>query len=111
MRFFTPTPMTYAKACELISTNKSPVTIPLTKSVGLEWDGQRHHITLGATRIVTINPDGSHTIRTGGWFTKTTQERISRYSHCPIKIRQGEWWVVTPQGEVAYQEGMQLLPN
>lgn len=108
MRFFKPTPMTYAMACEIISTNKVPVTVPITDSVSLEWDGIIHHLVLYKTRIITINPDNTHTIRTGGYRSRTTQERLSRYGHHIIKVRKGEWFVSLPQGDIPFEEDMTL---
>lgn len=108
MRFFNPTPFNYAKACEIISTSKNPGFVPISNSVALEWDGTRHHLVLYKTRIITINPDNTHTIRTGGYRTRTTQERLSRYGYHIIKVRKGEWFVSLPQGDIPFEEDMTL---
>lgn len=65
-------------------------------------------VRLHATDVVTIHPDGSYTLNTGGWWTVTTKERINAYSPARLSQRRGEWYLLTPAGEVKYWDGVRV---
>ena len=46
-----------------------------------------------AVDVVTINSDGTYTLRNGGWNTVTTLERIRGYSPAKIGSDRGEWFI------------------
>lgn len=53
-------------------------------------------ITLHGTEVVTINTDGTYTLRNGGWPTPTTLDRIRRYSPMTwqqLLTERGEWFI------------------
>jgi sarcosine oxidase delta subunit len=53
-------------------------------------------ITLHGTEVVTIHPDGTYTLRNGGWATPTTLDRIRRYSPMTwqqLLTERGEWFI------------------
>jgi hypothetical protein len=52
-------------------------------------------ITLHGTEVVTVNTDGTWTLRSGGWQTPTTLDRIRRYSPVNWKLfsERGEWFM------------------
>jgi hypothetical protein len=66
------------------------------------------------TVIVTINSDGSYTLRTGGWRSTTTKQRINRFQHVTggtITQRNGTWyWNSDFYPEVIpFEEGMRVM--
>jgi hypothetical protein len=63
-------------------------------------------IRLHNTDVVTINPDNIVTLKTGGWQTSTTKDRINQYS--PVRVYQEKYqWFVTIDGkEYPFVEGM-----
>jgi hypothetical protein len=69
-------------------------------------------IILHATEVVTIHADGTYTLRSGGWRTLTTKDRMNTY--CPYRVTQckGEWSVSHYDGEthhtIEYFNGMRI---
>ena len=63
-------------------------------------------ITLHSTDVVTIHEDGAYTLRTGGWQTVTTKDRINQYSPVRVYQRQYEWFVKINGKEYPFMEGM-----
>lgn len=49
-------------------------------------------IILHSTPVVTIHPDNSATIRSGGWRTHTTKDRINKYSPVKVYQKKYEWF-------------------
>ena len=50
-------------------------------------------VKLHAVDVVTINADGTWTLRNGGWNTVTTMERIRGYSPARLFSERGEWFI------------------
>jgi hypothetical protein len=50
-------------------------------------------IILHATPVVTIHPNDSATLRSGGWRTSTTKNRINKYSPVKVYQRTHEWFL------------------
>ena len=46
-------------------------------------------IILHSTPVVTIHPNDTATLRSGGWETHTTKDRINKYS--PVKVYQKKY--------------------
>lgn len=65
-------------------------------------------ITLHSTRVVTIHPDNTYTLRTGGWYTPTTKDRINQYIPGYVKQKSGEWSVSYNGAVYPYVEGMTI---
>lgn len=63
-------------------------------------------ITLHSTDVVTIHEDGTYTLRTGGWQTVTTKDRINQYSPVRVYQRNYEWFVKLNGKEYPFMEGM-----
>ena len=63
-------------------------------------------ITLHSTDVVTIHEDGTYTLRTGGWQTVTTKDRINQYSPVRVYQRKYEWFVKINGRELPFMEGM-----
>lgn len=72
------------------------------------------HVRYHSTAVVTIHEDDTYTLRTGGWFTKTTKKRIEDFS--PVWIHgktepyaDGEWMVHSVgAAPVEFEEGMRV---
>ena len=56
--------------------------------------------------------DVKYTLDTGGWLTKTTKDRLNRYTPFGIYSKKGIWYVWDREGdrEVPYYDGM-VLPD
>lgn len=63
-------------------------------------------ITLHSTDVVTIHEDGTYTLRSGGWQTLTTKDRINQYSPVRVYQRNFEWFVKINGKEFPFMEGM-----
>lgn len=51
------------------------------------WEQPSMAVRFHATDVVTFHPDGSITLATDGWFTKTTRERIEDYTPAEVWVR------------------------
>ena len=50
-------------------------------------------VKLHAVDVVTINSNGTWTLRAGGWHTVTTMERIRGYSPAQLFSERGDWYL------------------
>lgn len=84
--------MTYEEARHRL-LNKERVKI--ANNTYLSMDGNNCVITLHATPIVTILPDNSYVLNSGGWRTATTKNRINHCLYREVEIYQKDfvWWV------------------
>lgn len=56
--------------------------------------GESFAVKLHRTDVVTLHPDGSSEIKTGGWQTVTTKSRINKYSpHASIVQKDYTWYI------------------
>lgn len=53
--------------------------------------GEDIALQLHSTDVVTLHPDGSITLNSGGWHTVTTKDRISPFHR--VSARQGVWYM------------------
>jgi hypothetical protein len=58
---------------------------------------QLHH-----TNVVTFHKDGRIILRTGGWQTVTTKDRLNNYSPVRVFQRDYEWFVAFPKADGGY---------
>lgn len=67
------------------------------------------HVRLHETDVVTLHMDGTTTLRTGGFKTDTTKDRMNRFMPKGYHITRGSgvWWV----NSMPFQEGMTLPKN
>ena len=68
------------------------------------------------TDVATLYPDGSVTLRTGGWRTVTTKRRMNQalvYFGIPAIIYQHrhDWYVAANGADIEFAEGMRLPVN
>ncbi len=64
-------------------------------------------VRLYGTDVVTIHRDGTYTLRTGGYHTVTTKQRLNAYGPCRVYERRGVWYCRpngTPQGQPSHWE-------
>jgi hypothetical protein len=55
--------------------------------------GDDYVVILHNTAVVTIHADGTYTLRSGGWETVTTKDRINKYSPARIWQRKFVWYL------------------
>lgn len=48
-------------------------------------------VRLYNTDVVQINRDGTYTLRTGGWRTVTTKDRLNRFSPATVHVVKKQW--------------------
>jgi hypothetical protein len=67
-----------------------------------------------ATDVITAYPDGRIILRSGGWMTPTTKERINRYliPGCQLYQKKGAWYVTMyGKPDVKFSEGIVIGPG
>lgn len=65
--------------------------------------GVSFQVIFHATAIVTLYQDNTFRLKTGGWWTKTTQGRLNEYSPIRINVRRGVWRLANNE---MFQDGM-----
>lgn len=87
----------YQAAEKLFATAKVPANgkplennTRLYKSTG-EF-GKCYEVWLHATPVVTIYEDGTYVLKTGGWATVTTKDRISKYAPGTVSQSNRIWY-------------------
>lgn len=74
--------------------------------------GNDYAIRYHDTNVVTVAPDGTTTLNSGGWRSKTTKERIADYAEgVHIWQTKGVWYVSTVRGTAVFADGMQIAPD
>lgn len=69
-----------------------------THKTHIETDAEGVHVRYHATRVASLAPDGTITLRTGGWRTVTTKKRMNQALATwgsPYRVYQEdhEWYV------------------
>ncbi len=110
---FTPTSNVFNTSYDVLVETDEPK--PKHKKVALHtyrmeyadgW-GIRYH----ATEVIRYNSkNNTYTIDTGGWFTKTTKERINKYLPNPYYVYQKNFlfYLHTPTGDVEFKEPLTI---
>ena len=98
--------MTHAEATQLVlgKNNRMERKVGNNTRARIKPDGSVA-FQLHSTDVVTIHDDDSATLRTGGWNSPTTKERINRYS--PVYVKQINWEWYLSDGTPFY-EGMKV---
>lgn len=86
--------MTYLEAVKMVKGKTSASSRKIGNNTRAEIlpDGSVA-IILHATPVVTIHPNDSATLRSGGWRTSTTKNRINKYSPVKVYQRNHEWFL------------------
>jgi len=105
--------LTYEEASRLFDTARSPEKgKPLANNTRLYKRGDEFEIVLHQTAVVSILPEGKYIIRTGGWNTLTTRDRLNRYAPGRFFTEQGilywvpGWAAGIPGEKIVVEEGM-----
>ena len=88
-----------------------------TQKVGTVHTAVFH--SLGSTYVVYHNTDvvrfneSEITLKTDGWYTQTTKNRMNQASNqynlgFSVSQRNYKWYVMTPDGEVPFKDGMTI---
>lgn len=85
------------------------------------WQGKPSYaVRLHHTDVVTLHPDGSQTLDSGGWRTVTTKDRINAYAPVRVFSDRGSWFVVPTfpgagpidwERRYAFADGMRVYPD
>lgn len=101
--------LTYEECIRLFDTARSPEKgKPLANNTRLYKRGDEFEIVLHQTAVVSVLPEGKYIIRTGGWNTLTTRDRLNRYAPGRFFTRQGilYWAPDHKSDEIVVEEGM-----
>jgi hypothetical protein len=90
--------------------------LPGSKPVRVAHNSMRFVDALGnvtyrhrRTDVVTILADGKRILRSGGWETVTTKERINRFANCRLYQRRHVWYIDARDGKpVEFADGMTI---
>jgi hypothetical protein len=67
-------------------------------TVAVRRDQNKIAIRLHYTDVVTLTRDGKYILKTGGWYSMTTKDRINGFSPACVSQKKGNWFInaVTP---------------
>ena len=103
---------TYETAQELFAkTTNKEAGKPLENNTRLLQRDEDFVVRLHETDVVTLHPDNTFTLQTGGWQTVTTKDRICRFSPARINAEKGFWWLAISgdwKQKVMFEEGMRV---
>lgn len=102
--------MNFEKLSEIVGkAKKLPKKIEYATTIRKEGDSIviRQH----ETDIVKAMPSGRFELHMGGWNTKTTRERLSRYSPVQVFTERGVAWVRANGKTIPFEEGMVVDQN
>ena len=69
-----------------------------------------NYVKYHGTNVVTFNHDGSVTLRTGGWHTATTKQRMNQYAGGVYVFQKKFGWFVNFEGNnYPFVEGITLV--
>jgi len=72
-------------------------------------------IKLHNTIVVDILPNGNYVLNTGGWFTRTTKDRINSYAPVSLYTHKRIWYLGTsnynPKSDTAFCDGIIINSN
>jgi hypothetical protein len=63
------------------------------RDLTLHVETVEYAVRLHDTDVVTLHPDGSYTLDSGGWRTVTTKDRINRYAPVRLYSDKRVWWL------------------
>ena len=97
--------MNYTEAQEVFSTARDYYKgKPIGNNTRLYKRGNSYAVRLHSTDVVTIHPDDTYTLNSGGWETVTTKQRINQYSPASVYSDRGTWLV----GGCLFEVGMKV---
>lgn len=97
--------MTYKEAQETLAKARNPENgTTLGNNTRLYKRGKSFAIRLHNTDVVTIHADGTYTLSSGGWQTRTTKDRINLYTLAMVRSIKGIWYVK----DTEFKDGMRI---
>ncbi len=96
--------LTFASATDLLGKRQSK---KLANNTYLRKENEHFVVRLHETDIIAIGSDDSSILHNGGYFTKTTKERINDFSSAYIVQEKGIWYV---RG-IPFYDGMVIDKN
>lgn len=84
---------------------------PLENNTRLFARGVDYAVRLHNTDVVTIHPDDSVTLNSGGWLTVTTKDRWKEYSPGRVYSDRGAFTLYFAGGEYPYADGITMHPD
>lgn len=98
---------TYKEFLDYIKAGKNKTERPLANNTRVRKVGDNIAIRLHDTDIVILHKNGTATLNSGGWYTKTTKERINEYTNARISQRLSIWYIPDKQGnDTLFYDGM-----
>jgi len=104
--------LTYDKCIELIKGGRSKIDGYKAKKLGnntyLYFDGHAYHVRLYRTDIVSVLPQNEWILRSGGWYTPLTKDRINTYN--PVRLYQEnyEWFFIVGGERHDFYDGIHI---
>lgn len=93
--------ITYSHAQKLFDSARDPTKgKPLENNTRLVKTSEGFAIKYHGTNIVDIKPDGYFILRTGGWKTYTTKDRLNKYSPLTIWQKNRLWYVSDHENKI-----------
>ena len=72
--------------------------------------GNDYAVRLHRTDIVTLREDGDIVLRTGGWKTRTTKQRLNKYAPTGhIFQEDGRWYISTDNEVLLWSEATDIV--
>lgn len=105
------TTLTYKKATALLGTARDPEKgKPIANNTRLFKRGDNFVIRLHDTDIITIKPNGSFVLNSGGYKTRTTKDRLNEYSPANISTKNHVWSISSRNGNDLFFDGIEINP-
>jgi hypothetical protein len=100
------TSKSYAEAAEVLQEKNS---VKLGNNTYLEHrSGEFIAVRLHQTDIVKFWPDGRITLHTGGYYSRTTRDRINQFIKGFIRQTAYQWFYIHEGKGVMFEEGMNV---
>lgn len=104
--------LTYEKCARLIQTGRSNINgcraKKLEKNTYLYYDGEAFHVRVHQTDVVSILPENIWILRSGGWYTKLTRERINTYSPVNVWQHDRDWFYTIGGTTFNFENGVRI---
>ena len=99
--------MTHSEAVRMVRGKRNATSRKIGNNTrAFLRDDNSVDIVLHSTPVVTIREDGTYILRTGGWQTVTTKDRINQYSPVKVYQRKFSWYVTIHGKEYDFVNGM-----
>jgi len=104
--------LTYEKCAQLLQTGRAKIdgcrAKKLENNTYLYHDGEAFHVRVHQTDVVSILPENTWVLRTGGWYTKLTSERINTYAPVQIWKHRGDWFYTIGGATFEFKNGVRI---